>query len=88
MKFSTDPNLLSEKEIERLWSTHSGSTDGTVLFLEQVFDCDRLTAQTVARCITGGSRLINKIEYDLETLSDDVRITVNNAITELRKRIG
>lgn len=87
MKFSTDPNLLSEREIEGLWSTHSRNLDGIVLFLEQVFDCDRLTAQTVARCVIGGSQMMNNMEQGLEALSDDVRITVNNAIAELKRMV-
>lgn len=89
MKISHDPSLLTEPEIRSIWNKVKRwedelSTEKVVMFLEQVFDCDRLTATTVAEILTGS---INQIQQDHYSVCGDIEYLqgrLSSAETNLR----
>ena len=88
MHITTDPNVLTELEIRQLWnktnSNYDPPIDQIINFFEKVFDCDRLTAQTVAGCVIGGSRAINTMVCELQDLRDDLTHTLNSAVAQVK----
>lgn len=91
MYTTTDPNVPTEVEIKRLWHeanrSYDPSLDDFTQFFEKVFQCDRLTAQSVASCVLGGSRAGNSVVNELEDLREDVPHAIDEAIGRVRKLV-
>ncbi len=84
MNCTTDPAALTKVEIDGFWNTYKNSRDGAVYFLEEIFKCDRLTAQAVAECIAG-AHLTDRIISKLDDLRYDTGKTIDEIAEQLRE---
>ncbi len=95
MNITTDPAVLTDVEIRRLWNHSENSISQITYFLEEVFKCDRLTAQTVASCVSEANaaqkvseaNAAQKVELELQSLrslSHSVENTIYDVIGQLR----
>lgn len=73
MNITTDPAVPTEVEVRRLWVDNNNSISQITYFLEQVFKCDHLTAETVASCVFRAN----------EDLNNCVENTISDVIAKL-----